>query len=443
MGMNKGKYMTITYGCQMSEHDSERIAGMLENMGYERTTSTDDADVIMVSTCTVRDSADQKIWGKLGELKQLKARRPNLVLGISGCMVQAPGVAQTLAERAPYLDVVLGTHNLHRLPALLERALYQGTRAVEVWDEPQDVTEPGAVRHTSPYQAYVDIMYGCNHHCSFCIVPSVRGRQRDRDPEAIVSEIRELARRGYREVTLLGQNVNAYGRTLGRDYDFADLLRDVNLTGIERVRFTSPHPLNFSPRVIEAMAQSEHVCEHVHLPLQAGSDRVLQAMRRGYTGQRYLDLVEALRAAIPGIAITTDVIVGFPGETEEDFQDTLAVVEKAQLDGAFTFLYSPRAGTPAAAMPQVPDEVKHDRLDRLNALQNSMSRRINEGMVGRVVEVLVEGPSKTNADRLSGRTRTNKIVIFDGDPALAGQLVPVRITAAQTFYLTGEIDHRD
>ncbi len=439
MQTNKGKYLTITYGCQMSEHDSERIAGMLEDMGYVRARDEEDADVIMVSTCTVRDSADQKIWGKLGELKRLKARRPHLVLGISGCMVQAPGVAGRLAERAPYLDVILGTHNLNRFPALLEQARQQKTQALEIWDAPQATFDDLPTRHTSRYQAYVDIMYGCNHHCSFCIVPTVRGRQRDRTPAAIVQEVKDLVANGYKEVTLLGQNVNAYGRTLPERYDFADLLRDVNATGIPRIRFTSPHPLNFSPRVIEAMAESEHVCEHVHLPLQAGSDRVLRAMRRGYTHKRYLDLVEALRAAIPGIAITTDIIVGFPGETEADFQETLAVMDKAQLDGAFTFLYSPRTGTPAAAMPQVPDEVKHDRLNRLNALQNSISRRVNERMVGQTVEVLVEGPSKTNADHLEGRTRTNKIVIFDSPEELAGQFVLVKITTAQTFYLIGEM----
>lgn len=436
------KYLVITYGCQMNEHDSERLAGMLEAAGYRPAPREEDAGVIILNTCCVREKPENKVYGRLGRLKRLKERRPDLLIGVCGCMVQQPQAAEEMRHRAPYIDLIFGTHNLHRLPELLAAARATREQQVEIWKHPLEATPAGLpVKRKDGIKAYVTISYGCNNFCTYCIVPYVRGRERSRPPEQILAEVRQLAAEGYREVTLLGQNVNSYGRDLEEGIDFAGLLAAADqIDGIERLRYTTSHPRDFTQQLIDTIAASRHVCEHFHLPVQAGSNRVLEMMARGYTRAEYLDLVRRIREKIPPAAITTDLIVGFPGETEADFQDTLDLLEKVRFANAFSFIYSPRQGTRAARLPdQVPLEVKKERFNRLLEVQNRISWEINQELVGLEVTVLVEGPSKTNPDLLAGRTRTNKIVVFAGRPELRGSIVPVRITAAETWTLKGEL----
>lgn len=436
------KYLVITYGCQMNEHDSERLAGMLEAAGYRPALREEDAGVIILNTCCVREKPENKVYGRLGRLKRLKERRPDLLIGVCGCMVQQPRAAEEMRRRAPYIDLIFGTHNLHRLPELLAAARATREQQVEIWKHPLEATPAGLpVKRKDGIKAYVTISYGCNNFCTYCIVPYVRGRERSRPPEQILAEVRQLAAEGYREVTLLGQNVNSYGRDLEEGIDFAGLLAAADqIDGIERLRYTTSHPRDFTQQLIDTIAASRHVCEHFHLPVQAGSNRVLEMMARGYNRAEYLDLVRRIREKIPPAAITTDLIVGFPGETEADFQDTLDLLEKVRFANAFSFIYSPRQGTRAARLPdQVPLEVKKERFNRLLEVQNRISWEINQELVGLEVTVLVEGPSKTNPDLLAGRTRTNKIVVFAGRPELRGSIVPVRITAAETWTLKGEL----
>lgn len=430
-------YYILTYGCQMNERDSEVIAGLLNRAGYEQAVKLEDADLVVFNTCAVRHSAENKVFGKLGEIKRLKNKKAEMIVAFGGCMAQIAEVREKLQRLG--VDVVFGTHNLHELPELLERYQKASKPVLEVWDKAGPVVEGLPSCRRSGVTAYVNIMFGCNNFCSYCIVPYVRGRERSRKPESIVAEIRELADKGVREVTLLGQNVNSYGRGLDEAVDFADLLERVNeIPGIERIRFTTSHPRDVNKRLISAMSDLDKVCEHLHAPLQAGSNRILKLMNRGYTREYYFDLCSELREAVPGIAITSDLIVGFPGEEESDFMDTLDAVERIRFEAAFTFMYSPRTGTAACQLPdQVPREVKHQRLMRLNELQYRIALEINQKMVGKVYDVLVEGPSKTNPDKLTGRTRTNHIVIFDGPTNLIGQTVGVRINSAGTFTLFG------
>lgn len=434
------KAQVITFGCQMNERDSETIRGLLLHMGYGLTDVTEEADLILFNTCSVRENPERKVYGRVGLLKELKARKPWLKIGICGCMPQQRAEQERIEKSLPHVDLVFGTMNIHRLPELLQR-VENGERVIEVWHEEGDVVEGLPVQRLSPFKAFVTIIYGCNEHCTYCIVPTTRGRERSRRPEAILEEIRALADQGYREVTLLGQTVDAYGRDLG-DVDFAGLLYQVNrIPGIGRIRFTTSHPKHVTPRLIRALAENEKVCEHLHLPVQAGSNRTLKRMGRQYTRERYLELVERIRAAVPGIALTTDLIVGFPGETEEDFRETLSLVEEVRFDGAFTFIYSPRIGTAAtrfSADQWVPDEVARDRIYRLIDLQNRITFEKNQELVGHEVEVLVEGASEKEPGKLIGRTRTNKIVVFQGDTSLIGQFARVRVTGAQTFTLEGE-----
>lgn len=433
-------YYIETWGCQMNEEDSEKIAGMLATMGYQPTGLKHKADLILFNTCCVRENAELKVYGNLGRLKKLKEAKPELIIAVCGCMMQQPGVAEALMKRYPYVDMVFGTHNAYKFPEYLQK-VQQGNERVQAIEELNVIVEGVPIERESGLKAYVTIMYGCDNFCSYCIVPYVRGRERSRKPEDILNEIKELVDQGYVEITLLGQNVNSYGKGLAEGTNFAQLLRQVNeVPGVERIRFMTSHPKDIDQEVIEVMAQCPKICEHLHLPLQSGSDEILRRMNRQYDSQKYLAIVRAARKAMPDVAITTDIIVGFPGETEEDFQRTLALCEEVGYDVAFTFIYSNRNNTPADQMPdQIPEEVKHERFNRLVEVTNRRARDRNLNQVGKSLEVLVEGPSKNNPKVYSGRTRTGKLVNFPGDASLVGQFVEVKIQRANSFALYGEI----
>src|ERR671934_969953 len=430
-----GRYLIRPFGCQMNEHDSERIAGLLEAGGMRPAAGLDDADLVVLNTCAVRENADNKLYGTLGHLATVKAAR-GLTIAVGGCLAQKD--RRAVLAKAPWVDVVFGTHNIGSLPALLRRSREQGIAQAEFFEEMQAFPSALPARRDSDWSAWVAISVGCNNTCTFCIVPLLRGKERSRPVGDVVAEVRALVETGVVEVTLLGQNVNSYGTDLpGHRQLFGDLLRALDgVEGLERLRFTSPNPKDFRDDVVEAMAACRPLCEHVHFPLQSGSDRILKAMRRGYRSRRYLETLGRLRAAIPGLAVSTDIIVGFPGETETDFADTLAMVEEARFDSAFTFQYSPRPGTEAASMPdQVPPEVVGERFRRLVALQERIGLAANRALVGGEVELLVEqASSKTDPTRMSGRTRTNKLCHFPADRRGAapapGDLVTVRVERA-------------
>ncbi|NLY51411.1 MAG: tRNA (N6-isopentenyl adenosine(37)-C2)-methylthiotransferase MiaB [Firmicutes bacterium] len=430
-----------TFGCQMNERDTETIRGLLQQEGYSFTDSPEDADLILYNTCCVRENPERKVYGQVGQLQELKDKNPGLIIGICGCMPQQKEELPVMLERLPHVDLFFGTHNIHRLPELLHRICTTGERVVEILDDAGEPIEGLPALRDNDFKAFVTIMHGCNNFCSYCIVPYVRGRERSRTPEAILDEIRSLAARGVKEVTLLGQNVNSYGKDLQSDTDFADLLELVNgVPGIQRIRFTTSHPKDISGKLIQQLGRLEKVCEHLHLPVQAGSNNVLRRMNRRYTREYYLEIVEKVRQEVPGISLTTDIMVGFPGESDADFADTLSLVEKVGFDSAFTFIYSPRKGTPATDMPdQVPEEVKKERIYQLIDLQNKISLERNQALVGSEVEVLVEGTSKGDAQMLTGKTRTAKTVLFTGSQDLTGELVRVKITEAQTWSLVGEL----
>ena len=434
------RYLIRTFGCQMNEHDSERIAGLLESEGMEATTDVEAADVVVLNTCCIRENADNKLYGYLGHLKLLKQRRPDLQIAVGGCLAQKD--RHRIQDRAPHTDVVFGTHNVAAAAELLRRAREEGP-VTEVLEESEAFPSALPARRDLPYAAWVTIQIGCDNRCAFCIVPSVRGREISRPLEEVVAEVRALAAAGTVEVTLLGQNVNSYGRDLTKRAPlFAELLRAVGaVEGIERVRFTSPHPKDLRPDTVAAMAETRAVCEHLHLPLQAGSNRVLAAMHRGYTAERYLGRLRAARAAVPDLAVTTDVIVGFPGETEEDFERTLEVVAEAEYDSSYTFLFSPRPGTEAAGMADrlVPSEVAAERFARLTVVVERSALQKHRARVGRTEEVLVEGPSKKDASVLTGRTRQNKLVHFASEPLAPGSFALVRVTGAAPHHLIGEL----
>jgi tRNA-2-methylthio-N6-dimethylallyladenosine synthase len=430
-------YFITTYGCQMNEHDSERMAGMLEADGYVKTASPETADVILFNTCCIREKADTRLYGTLGHMKRIKDARPDMRIVVGGCLAQKD--RHVIQERAPYVDVVLGTHNLASLPRLLAES--EDGPAFEILEQTETFPSALPARRNSPWHAWVSISIGCNNSCTFCIVPAVRGKEVSRRVADIVAEVEGLVADGVVEITLLGQNVNSYGRDLDGRPMFSKLLYALDeVGGLERIRFTSPHPKDFRPDTVEAMAECRAVCEHIHLPVQAGSSRVLKAMKRAYTKAGYLDKVNMVRDAIPEIAITTDIIVGFPGETEADFQDTLDLVEEVRYDGAYTFQYSPRPMTEAATFTaHVPKKVVQERYERLVALQERISFERNQNAVGRTEEVLVEGTSRKDAGRLTGRTRTNKLVHYPSGGADEGALQTVRITAAHPHHLDGEM----
>ena len=429
------RYHLTTFGCQMNVHDSERMKGMLESIGYAEASSRADADVILFNTCSIRESADSRFLAHLGEAKRLKRERPDRVVGVGGCWAQS--VKEEVFARFPFVDVAFGPGQVHRLAEFLT----SDSLSAQGYFEFEGFTGRLPGKREREFQGWVQISVGCNCVCSYCIVPSTRGREVSRPPSELVEEIRALAADGVREVTLLGQNVNSYGRDLrGEDrVTFAELLRSVDaVEGIERIRYTSPHPKDMREDVVLAHAELAALCEHIHLPLQSGSSAVLKRMRRTYTRERYLDRVALIREHVPDCALTTDIIVGFPGETEEDFEQTLSVVEEVGYDGAFTFVYSPRRGTQAATLPdQVPHEIKVARMERLVEAVQRRGRERAERFVDRTLDVLVEGPSRTDPSRLRGRSRHNKVVNFMG-LAAPGELVDVQITAATSQTLTGE-----
>ncbi|MFQ7566770.1 MAG: tRNA (N6-isopentenyl adenosine(37)-C2)-methylthiotransferase MiaB [Clostridium perfringens] len=426
--MDKKLFCISTYGCQMNEEDSEKLSGMLKSQGYERTENKEEASIIIFNTCCVRENAENKVFGNLGQLKQLKKKNPNLVIAICGCMMQQVGMADKVLKTFPYVDIIFGTHNAHKFPEYLHRVLQEGVQVKEILNKEEGIVEGLPIDRKSDVKAFVTIMYGCNNFCTYCIVPYVRGRERSRKSEDIIKEIEELVSQGYKEITLLGQNVNSYGKGLEEDIDFAGLLRKVNeVKGLERVRFMTSHPKDLSDDVIMAIKECDKLCEQVHLPVQSGSSRILKEMNRHYDREYYLDLVKKIKSELPDVTLTTDIIIGFPGETEEDFSDTLSLCEEVGYDSAFTFIYSRRNHTPADKMEnQIPDDIKHDRFNRLVEAINKKVVIKNKEYEGKVVEVLVEGPSKNDETKLTGRTRN-------------GKLVNLKIVRAQPFSLIGEI----
>jgi tRNA-2-methylthio-N6-dimethylallyladenosine synthase len=437
------KYSLFTFGCQMNENDSERLAGMLAGMGYIQTQDVNESDLIIYNTCCVRENAELKVYGHLGSLKKFKKQNPQLMIAVCGCMMQQNEVVDHIREKYSHVGLIFGTHNLYKFPELLYSALKSDTGIVEILDSSGMITEGIPIKRKDGVKAWVTIMYGCNNFCSYCIVPYVRGRERSRNLEDILSEVRLLGQHNYKEITLLGQNVNSYGKDINMDLNFARLLKEVNkIEGIERIRFMTSHPKDLSDELIEAMAACEKVCEHLHLPVQAGSSRILEKMNRKYSKEQYLELCEKIRKKIPGISLTTDIIVGFPGETEEDFEDTIDIIKKVRFDSAYTFLYSKRTGTPAAkSVEQVAENVKKRRFERLVEVQNKISRELNDALAGTKVEVLVEGTSKNSLNTYTGRTRTNKIVNFIGNKNLIGKLIKVKIIKSKTWSLEGEVIH--
>ena len=433
--MSERTYFITTYGCQMNEHDSERLAGMLEAEGYNKASAPEDASVVLFNTCCIREKADTRLYGQLGHVKAMKDRRPDMKIVVGGCLAQKDQAV--IQQKAPYVDVVLGTHNLASLPRLLRES--EDGPSFEILEQTEVFPSALPARRSSPWHAWVSISIGCNNACTFCIVPAVRGKEVSRRVGDIAQEVQYLVDDGVVEVTLLGQNVNSYGRDLDGSPLFAHLLRELDrVPGLERVRFTSPHPKDFKADTMAAMAECRSVCEHIHLPVQAGSDAVLKRMKRAYSRGRYLEKLEMVRAAIPDVAVTTDIIVGFPGETEDEFEDTLSLVSEARYDAAYTFQYSSRPMTEAADLPNhLPKEVVQERFDRLTTLQTGISLDRNRALVGAQHEVLVEGSSKKDPGKLTGRTRTNKLVHFDNDGSPTGSLRTVEITAGHPHFLEG------
>lgn len=430
----------VTFGCQMNFKDSEKLMGILSEIGYEET-DDEHADLVLYNTCTVRENANLKVYGRLGYLSKIKEKNPEMIIGLCGCMMQEPQVVEKLNKSYRFIDIIFGTHNIFLLAQLLYERLISGHKVEDIWDGTTEIVEELPTVRKYDFKSGVNIMYGCNNFCSYCIVPYVRGRERSRNPEYIIDEIKQLVANGVVEIMLLGQNVNSYGKTLENPITFAQLLQRIeDIEGLKRIRFMTSHPKDLSDELIKVMAKSKKICKQMHLPLQSGSSRLLKIMNRHYNKEQYLTLVEKLRKEIPDIGITTDIIVGFPGETEEDFEETLDVVEKAQYDSAFTFIYSKRSGTPAAKMPdQVPEDVVKDRFDRLLSLVNSISKEKTKALEGSVQEVLVEEVNKKIPGYVSGRLSNNSVVHFPADVSLIGSLVNVKLEEAKGFYYMGEM----
>lgn len=444
------KYTILTMGCQLNENDSEKLCGMLEQMGYEKTEEQKEADIALFNTCCVRENAEDKLFGKLGELKRLKEKK-GIIIAIGGCMMQEKHITDKIKESYPFVDILFGTHTLHKFPEDLYKALEEKKKIEDVIDIDGEIHEGLPIKRDSHIKASVTIMNGCNNFCSYCIVPYVRGRERSRKPKDIINEVKELAKQGYQEITLLGQNVNSYLK-VEHDKDiklesyegvnsFATLLKAVNkINGIERIRFVSPHPKDFTDDVIEAIATCDKVCKLVHLPLQSGNTKVLKEMNRKYTKEQYLALVEKMKKRIPNLTLSTDIIVGFPGETDEEFEDTLDVVKKVKFEQVYMFIYSRRIGTPGDKMKnQVPEEEKHKRFNKLKALVENQIEENNKKYLGTTQKVLVEGKSKNNKNLLTGRTDSNKVVIFKGSKELIGMMQNIKIVSEHMWYLKGEI----
>jgi len=434
------KYYIETWGCQMNEEDSEKLSGGLKPLGHTRTESKEEADIIVYNTCCVRENAEQKVDGNIGALKKLKKAHPEKIIAVTGCMMQQEGMADKIISKFPYVDIIIGKNNAYKFTEYLGRALGGERPIVEIWDKEADIIEGALIDRANSMKGFVTIMYGCNNFCTYCIVPHVRGRERSRASAEIVKEIESMVAEGYKEITLLGQNVNSYGKGLDENINFAELLRKIDkIEGIERVRFMTSHPKDLSDEVIDVIAEGEKLCESIHLPVQSGSSRILKKMNRHYTREQYIETVKKIKERIPNVTLSTDIIIGFPGETEEDFLDTLNLVKEVEYDSAFTFLYSKRSGTPADMMfDQIDEKTKKDRFDRLLKAVNEICAKKNKLYDGRIVEVLVEGQSKNDNSKLTGRTRTSKLVNFTGNKDSIGKLVNVKITKANSFSLIGE-----
>lgn len=441
------KYIILTMGCQLNENDSEKLSGMIEKMGYTNTENIEEADLIVFNTCCVRENAEDKLFGKLGEAKKIKEKR-GTIIAIGGCMMQEKHIVDKLQKSYPFFDIVFGTHTLHKFPQDLYNVILNKKRIEDIIDIDGEIIEGLPIKRNDNIKASVTIMYGCNNFCSYCIVPYVRGRERSRKPEDIINEVRELADKGYKEITLLGQNVNSYMRNEVLENEnekitsFAKLLYAVNeIKGIERIRFISPHPKDFTEDVIDAIKKCDKVCKLIHLPLQSGNSRVLKEMNRKYTKQQYLELVEKMKKEIPNLTLSTDIIVGFPGETDEEFEDTLDVVKKVNFEQVYMFIYSRRVGTPADRMQnQVPEEQKHIRFEKLKKLVEEQIEEKNKKYINTIQKVLVEGKSKNNEDMLTGRTDSNKVVIFKRNDNLIGQIINLKIVSEHMWYLKGEVN---
>ena len=433
------KYMIMTFGCQLNENDSEKIAGMVENLGYEKTDDLSKCDLVVFNTCCVRENAEERLFGKIGEIKKLKEER-GTIIAIGGCMMQEEHILEKIKKSYKYIDLVFGTHTLNKFEEDLKKIIEEKKKIRDVIDIDGEVIEGLPIKRNDKFKASVSIMYGCNNFCSYCIVPYVRGRERSRKKEDILKEVESLARDGYKEITLLGQNVNSYNG--GDEYKFSNLLYDVcKIEGIERIRFISPHPKDFTDDVIKAIKDNKKISRIVHLPLQSGSTKVLKEMNRKYTKEQYLALADKMRKEIPDILFSTDIIVGFPGETEEDFENTLDVVRKMNYEQIFMFIYSRRVGTVADKMEnQIPEEIKHERFERLKKLYDENVSKNNEKFIGKVEKILVDGESKNNENMFTGRNDANKVIIFEGSKDLIGKMINVKITEEHKWYLKGEVE---
>lgn len=436
----QSKYYIRTYGCQMNVHDSEVISGILQELGYQPTDNVEEADLLIFNTCAIRENAENKVFGEIGRLSYLKKQNPDVIFAVCGCMTQEENVVEKILTKYQMIDVVFGTHNIHRLPEILKHAIFDKQKVIEVWSQEGDIIEelPKVREHT--YKAWVNIIYGCDKFCTYCIVPYTRGKERSRLKEDVLAEIQELKDKGYQEVTLLGQNVNAYGKDLGDgSYKMGDLLRDVAKIGIPRIRFMTSHPWDFDDDMIDAIKEYDNIIPHIHLPVQSGNNAILKIMGRNYTREQYLALFDKLKA-IPNVSITTDIIVGYPNETEEQFQDTLSLYNYCKYDSAFTFIYSPREGTPAAKMiDNVSMEDKQRRLTELNKLVDKYMIETNEAQIGKTLQVLIEGVSKKDNSYVSGYSQNNKLVIVKGDESMVGKIYDVKITNARRTSLDGEV----
>ncbi len=433
------KFHITTFGCQMNEHDSEIMAGLLLNEGYDQADERKNANIVIINTCSIRENADKRFFGTLGQLKKRKEKEKDFIVGVCGCMMQQEHIVTTIKTKYPWVDLVFGTHNFHQLPVLLNNLAEEKTKQVEIFEDSDTIAENLPAKRMFKHKALVNITYGCNNFCAYCIVPYTRGREKSRQPSDVIAEINHLVADGVKEITLLGQNVNSYKTVDG--FGFTDLIYKINeIEGIERIRFMTSHPKDLSDSLINAFLECEKLSNYIHLPIQSGSDDVLKRMNRKYDSKKYLELVDKLKKTIPDIAISTDIIVGFPGETEQDFLDTLSLVKQVEFDFAFTFMYSIRKGTPAEKFTdQVPEDVKHERFNRLVEVINETSLKRNQKYLGKVVNVLVDGPSKKKTTMYAGRTEGFKLVNFRADESLVGQIVPVKITEAKTFTLNGEI----
>jgi len=437
-GHNK-TFSIKTFGCQMNENDSEKISGLLKAMGYTQEDDVNKVGLVILNTCSIRENADVRVFGNIGAFKTVKKTNPDLILAVCGCMMQQPEIVEKITKTYRQVDLVFGTHNFHLFPEILNNYLTNGKRMVEVWEDSNGIIEDLPVDRRYPFKSFVTIMNGCNNFCTYCIVPYTRGREVSRQPEKIIAEVKALAEDGCVEITLLGQNVNSYGNDLGAGINFSNLLRELNtIEKLGRIRFMTSHPKDLTDEVIDAIADCDKVCKYIHLSIQSGSTRILKAMNRKYTQADIIERVQRMKEKIPGVAISTDIIVGFPGETEEDFDETLKVIKVCEFDSAFTFLYSIRSGTPAATMAdQIPEDIKHRRLNKSLDLLHEITLGINQTYIGQTVTVLAEEPSRNKINRFTGRTETGKLVIFKGSSEDIGKVVMVKITDAKTFSLDG------